>query len=160
MDRVTSGRTLKLLTVVDDLSKECLAIVPDFSVSGERVTRELDRIAVERGYPKSIGCDNGPEFRSMKMFEWAEDNQVTLDFIQPGKPNQNAYIESFNSKLRDECLNEHLWKNLEEVKETIDQWRTFYNEVRPHSSLKYLSPWEFVALKTTQKEEFANLKMV
>lgn len=159
-DRLRSGRTFKLLTVADDFTKECLAIVVDLSISGERVSRELDRIALERGYPKSIGCDNGPEFRSMRMFEWSEDNHVVLEFIQPGKPNQNAYIESFNGKLRDECLNEHLWSHLDEAREIIEQWRQFYNEVRPHSALEYQTPREFMALKTEPNADFANLQLV
>lgn len=143
-DRLESGRRMRLLTIVDDYSRECPAIEVGTSLPGLRVTQVLDRLSEFRGLPRTITVDNGPEFSGAVLDAWAYRKGVQLHFIEPGKPVQNAYIESFNSKLRDECLNEHWFCNLNEAKERIEAWRQDYNTVRPHSALGDLSPEEFV----------------
>jgi len=144
-DQLSSGRRLKILTIVDDHSRESPALEVDFAMGGERVCRVLDRIFEEKGYPRVIRSDNGPEFAGKALDEWAYRHGVLLDFIDPGKPVQNAYVESFNGKFRDECLNEHWFMTLEEAREEIELWRQDYNEFRPHSSLENLTPKEFAA---------------
>ncbi len=119
------------------------AIEVDHSLPGERVARTLDRLSGERGLPKAIVCDNGPEFQGQALDFWAHRRGVALSFIQPGKPVQNAFIESFNGKLRDECLNENYFTSLTDAKTTIEAWRKDYNDTRPHSSLGDLTPTEF-----------------
>ena len=141
--RLANGRRFKSLTIVDDYSRESPAIEMDTSIPGARVVRVLDRLKETRGLPKVIVTDNGPEFISKALDEWAYMNGVKLDFIDPGKPVQNAFIESFNGKFRDECLNGHWFLTLEEAKITIENWRIDYNEVRPHSSLDNLTPAEY-----------------
>ena len=132
-----------MLTIVDDFSKESPLLLADTSISGQRVARALDEIALTRELPKVIRMDNGSEFTSKAMLEWAYSRGIKLDFIRPGKPTDNAFIESFNGKFRDECLNQHWFINLEDAKEKIENWRKEYNEVRPHSSLDYLTPEQF-----------------
>jgi putative transposase len=141
-DTLADGRRFRILCIVDDFSRECLGTVVDTSLSGGRVVRELDRITLERGTPKVIVSDNGTELTSMAVLRWATD-RVGWHYIQPGKPVQNAFIESFNSKLRDECLNEHVFTSLTEAREIIAAWRHDYNHFRPHSSLGALTPKEF-----------------
>jgi putative transposase len=131
------------LTVVDDFSRECPVIVVDTSISGQRVTRVLEELAQFTGLPEVLVMDNGPEFTSKAMLCWAEERGVKLHFIDPGRPMQNAYIESFNGKFRDECLNQHWFRNLSEAVRMIEEWRKDYNLVRPHSSLGYLAPDTF-----------------
>jgi putative transposase len=143
-DSLYNGRRFRVLTIVDDLSRECPALEADHSLTGKRVTRVLDRIALTRGVPDVITVDNGPEFISKALDLWAYDNKVKLRFIQPGKPTQNAYIESFNGKFRDECLNEHVFVSLQSAQQIIETWRQDYNSERPHSSLNDLTPEEFV----------------
>lgn len=143
MDALSSGRRLKCLTVVDDFTKEALELVLDHSISGEYVTRALDQVVRFRGTPRAIRTDQGPEFTGRALDQWAYRNGVDLKLIQPGKPTQNAYIESFNGKFRDECLNEHWFATLAEARALINTWRRDYNEQRPHSSLGYLTPAEF-----------------
>lgn len=143
-DSLYNGRRFRVLTIVDDLSRECPALEADHSLTGKRVTRVLDRIALTRGIPEVITVDNGPEFISKALDLWAYDNKVKLRFIQPGKPTQNAYIESFNGKFREECLNEHVFVNLQSAQQIIETWRQDYNSERPHSSLNDLTPEEFV----------------
>ena len=143
-DRLESGRRMRLLTIVDDYSRECPTIEVDTSLPGLRVTQVLDRLAEFRGLPELITVDNGPEFAGTTLDAWAYRQGVKLHFIQPGKPVQNAYIESFNGRLRDECLNEHWFSTLEEARHQIEAWRQDYNTVRPHSSLGGLTPDEFV----------------
>lgn len=145
MDAMANGRRLKLLTVVDDLSKEAVDIHVAHSITGDHVVEILDRISQFRGYPGAIRTDQGPEVTGKVLDQWAYQNGITLKLIQPGKPTQNAYIESFNGKLRDECLNEHWFLSLSEAKQIIGNWRRDYNEQRPHSSLGYLTPSEFAA---------------
>lgn len=143
-DAFTDGRRFRILTVVDDFTKENVALVPDTSISGLRVTRELDQAITERGMPKTIVSDNGTEFTSMAILKWVQDNGIDWHYIQPGKPTQNAFIESFNGRLRDECLNETLFSSLNDAREELIKWREDYNHYRPHSSIGNLTPSEFV----------------
>lgn len=139
-----SGRRFRVLTVVDVLTRECVALFADFSIPGLLVTRVLTDATKLRGKtPESIVIDNGSEFTGKAMDQWAHEKQIRLDFIRPGKPIQNAFIESFNGKLRDECLNENWFLSLEDARRTIEEWRIDYNENRPHSSLSGLTPAEF-----------------
>jgi putative transposase len=149
MDALSSGRRLKCLTIVDDFSKEAVDIVVDHTISGDYVTRALDQAARFRGLPRAIRTDQGPEFTGRALDQWAYRNGVDLKLIQAGKPTQNAYIESFNGKFRDECLNEHWFSTLAEARVLINEWRRDYNEERPHSMLNYLTPSEFAARART-----------
>lgn len=160
-DSLYNGRRFRTLTVVDDLSKECPVLEVDHSLTGQRVARVLERVALTRGLPDLITVDNGPEFISKALDAWAHANGVKLHFIQPGKPTQNAYIESFNGKFRDECLNEHVFTSLHDAQTKIESWRQDYNENRPHRSLKQLTPNEFAARFNQQEQaEITNLKLV
>ena len=142
-DCVSTGRVIRMLTVVDDCTRECPAIEVDTSLGGWRVRRVLDRIASERGVPEAIVLDNGPEFRGRALAAWSEERGVRLEFIQAGKPAQNAFAESFNGRLRDECLNANWFTSLSDARRKIEDWRQDYNQQRPHSSLNYLPPAEF-----------------
>jgi len=142
-DQLATGRRVRILNVVDDYSRECIGQLVDFSISGERVSRLLERLAVERARPTAIVVDNGPEFTSKALFVWSQRMGVRLRFIQPGKPCQNAFVESFNGKFRDACLNEQWFVDLAEARHHIEAWRLHYNTVRPHSSLGFLSPEQF-----------------
>lgn len=144
-DRLASGRVIKCLVVVDEYSRECLAIEVDFGISGERVIRVLSQLIELRGKPEAIRSDNGPEFAGNALDAWAYSTGVKLDFIQPGKPTQNAYCESFNGKFREECLNDNQFQTLIETQVIIENWRNDYNDERPHSSLNGLTPSEFAA---------------
>lgn len=144
-DALANGRRIKCLTIVDDFSKECLDIPVAHGISGEQVARTLNTIAAFRGYPVAVRTDQGPEFTGKALDQWAYQHGVELKLIQPGKPMQNGYIESFNGKFRDECLNEHWFSDLTHARELINQWRIDYNENRPHSSLGYQTPLEFAA---------------
>lgn len=139
-DRTAEGRSIKSLTVVDDATHEAVAIVPERAMGGQQLVRILDRLAVTRGLPKAIRTDNGKEFCGRAMLTWAHERGVRLFLIEPGKPNQNAYIESFNGRFRDECLNEHWFTSLQHAKVVIDAWRKEYNEERPKKSLGGLTP--------------------
>ena len=142
-DTFDNGRRLRMLNIADDFSRQCVRIEVDTSISGERVTRCLDQAAEFYGLPECIRTDNGPEFIGSAMDKWAYDHGVKLEFIEPGKPMQNGYIESFNGKLRDECLNENWFTSLQQARSIIEAWRIDYNTVRPHSSLGNLTPEEF-----------------
>lgn len=142
-DSLADGRTFRTLNIVDDCSRESPAIVVDQSISGERVVRELDQLAEIRGLPEMIVMDNGPEFTGKALDAWAYRRGVKLHFIRPGKPVENAYVESFNGKFRDECLNAHWFVSMGHAREVIEGWRNDYNEVRPHSALGNLAPAEF-----------------
>ena len=142
-DCLADGRRIRLLNVVDDFTRECLRIEVDTSLGGVRVARVLDQLIVQRGRPRRVLTDNGPEFTGQAMDRWAYANGVDLDFIDPGKPQQNAYIESFNGKLRDECLNEHWFSNLREARRIATEYERQYNTDRPHSSLGNCTPEEF-----------------
>lgn len=142
-DQLASGRRLRCFTVVDDFTRESVAIEADHSVPGERVATVLDRVGRARGFPRSIVCDNGPEFTSRVLDQWAYERGIELSFIRPGKPVENAFVESFNGTFREECLNEHWFLSLREARREIEAWRIDYNTVRPHSSLGNLTPAEF-----------------
>ena len=142
-DQLAPGRRFRVLNIVDDFSRESVAQIPEFSISGERVARELDRLS--RPLPEVIVCDNGPEFTSKAMFFWSKQTGVKLHFIQPGKPTQNAFVESFNGKFREYCLNLNWFASLEDARSTIEQWRQHYNHVRPHRSLGKKPPAVFAS---------------
>ena len=142
-DSLADGRTFRTLNLVDDFSREALAIVVDTSLPGTRVVRVLEALGETRGLPTVLVSDNGPEFVGKALDEWAYRCGVRLHFITPGKPVENAYIESFNGKFRDECLNEHWFLDLDHARELIEEWRVDYNWVRPHSSLNNATPEEF-----------------
>ena len=139
-DTLAAGRCFRTLNVVDDFTRECLAIEVDTSLPGMRVCRVLDRIAAERGRPAELLMDNGPEFTSVALDAWAAQRGVRLRFITPGKPTENAFVESFNGRFRDECLNENWFLDLRDARRTIAAWREDYNHVRPHGSLGGLPP--------------------
>jgi transposase InsO family protein len=139
-DRTADGRSIKNLTVVDDATHESVAIEPERAIGGQLLVRILDRLAVTRGLPQAIRTDNGKEFCSRAMLTWAHERGVKLFLIEPGKPNQNAYIESFNGRFRDECLNEHWFTSLQHAKTVIESWRREYNEERPKKSLGGMTP--------------------
>lgn len=143
-DSLTNGRRLKCLTVVDVFSRECLAIAVDSSIPGSAVAQVFNRLIEIRGAPQIIVTDNGPEFTSHALGEWALTHSVKLAFIRPGKPMENGFIESFNGRFRDECLNEHWLINLAHARSVIENWRIEYNEERPHSALKHMTPAEFM----------------
>jgi putative transposase len=151
-DALADGRRIRILTIVDDFTRECLKMVVDTSLSGKRVTRELSSLISVKGTPKAIVSDNGTEFTSNAVLKWSHDTGVNWQYIQPGKPMQNGYIESFNGKLRDECLNESWFLSLTEAKEIIERWRHDYNQLRPHTSLKGLSPQRFLDCLNENKE--------
>jgi len=144
-DAVECGRTIRVLSVVDAYTRECLALEVDTSFASRRVTRALEQIASERGVPGSIRCDNGPELTSRHFLAWCVERKIELLHIQPGKPTQNARVESFNGRLRDECLTVSWFQNLFDARRKIAAWRIEYNEERPHSSLGYKTPSEFAA---------------
>lgn len=144
-DALACSRKFRILTVVDDFSRECLALVADNSLSGLRVARELDRLIEGRGRPCMIVSDNGTELTSRAILAWQQERRVDWQYIAPSKPTQNGFIESFNGRLRDECLNEHLLASLLEARRIIEAWTIDYNTRRPHSSLDGLTPTEFAA---------------
>ena len=154
-DALANGRKFRTANLKDDCTRECPAIEVDFSLPGERVVQLLNRVARERGYPDILVVDNGPELRGRALDAWADDNGVQLYFIDPGKPTQNAYIESFNGRFRDECLNQHWFTSIGEAREIIENWRIDYNTERPHSSLKYQTPEEFAAARPFHKTQWA-----
>ena len=147
-DSMGQGRKLKILPILDTHSKECHRIEVDRSIGGQRVTSVLSEVASIHGLSENIVIDNGPEFISNVMDEWAYTREVTLHFIRPGKPVDNAFMESFNARLREECLNLNWFRSIEHARRVIEEWRIDYNETRPHSSLGFLTPKEFA-----QKEE-------
>ncbi|MGR7994748.1 IS3 family transposase [Xanthobacter sp. ZOL 2024] len=144
-DQLTCGRRFRILTVVDDCTRECLTLVAETSLSGGRVARELDRLVAERGRPNMIVSDNGSEFTSNAILAWADAAKVEWHYIAPGKPMQNAFIESFNGRLRDELLNETLFSALSQARATLGRWRSDYNGSRPHSALGWQTPSAFAA---------------
>jgi putative transposase len=145
-DSLSNGRRLKYLTVADDFSHECVDIAVDFGIAGEYVTRLLDRAAVFRGYPDMVRTDNGPEFTSRVFMAWAQTHGIRHILIQPGRPMQNGYIESFNGKFRDEHLNESWFETLQQARNAASTWKQDYNQVRPHSSVGRIPPAEFAHL--------------
>ena len=149
-DRTAEGRVLKCLAIVDDATTEAVAIVPARALGGLPVTRVLEHLAVSRGLPQVLRTDNGPEFCGRALLTWAHERGLTLRLIEPGKPNQNAYIESFNGRFRDECLNEHWFTSLAHARAVIETWRREYNEERPKKGLGGLTPAAYA--KTLIKE--------
>jgi putative transposase len=146
VDTLADGRGFRTLNIVDDFTRECLAIEVDRSLPGLRVARVLDRLHATIGLPQAIVVDNGPEFAGRTLDAWAYARGVTLRFIRPGKPIENAYVESFNGKFRDECLNEHWFVSVADAQTTIESWRVDYNTVRPHSSLDGATPHHFAKI--------------
>jgi len=144
-DALECGRTIRVLSVVDGCTRECLALEVDTSFASRRVTRVLEQIIAERGTPGALRCDNGPEFTSRHFLAWCVGWKIELVHIQPGKPTQNGRVESFNGRLREECLNVSWFQNLFDARRKIGAWGREYNEERPHSSLGYLTPNEFAA---------------
>ena len=142
-DGIASGRGIRMLTIVDGFTRECPAIEVGVSLGSRRVTRVLERVIAQRGAPKSLRCDNGPEFTSRHFLAWCEQRGIVVVHIQPGRPMQNGYLESFNGRLRDECLNASWFLNLIDAKRKIECWRMEYNGERPHSSLAYRTPNEY-----------------
>jgi putative transposase len=145
-DQLTDGRRFRILTIVDDCTRECLALVADTSLSGARVARELERLVIERGKPKMIVSDNGSELTSHAILTWADQACVEWHYIAPGKPMQNGFIESFNGRLRDELLNETLFTSLGQARLALGCWRADYNDARPHSRLGWKTPSEFAII--------------
>lgn len=141
-DVLANGRRIRMLTIVDDFTRESIKIAVDTSLNGHRVCEELEQVIEARGKPERILSDNGTEFTSVAILRWCQEREIRWDYIQPGKPYQNGYIESFNGKLRDECLNESIFVNLQEAKRLVETWREEYNERRPHSSLNGRTPNE------------------
>jgi putative transposase len=145
-DRMADGRWFRILTVVDQYTRECLCAYADRSQTGEKVVVQIERLALLRGVPESITTDNGGEFAGKAMETWAYKNGVKLDLIRPGKPVENGYIESFNGRLRDECLNGEIFFHMADAREKLDRWRRDYNQNRPHSALADRTPDEFASL--------------
>jgi putative transposase len=158
-DSLATGRSFRTLNIVDDYTRECLAIEVDMSLPGERVARVLDRLVESGRKPEVIVLDNGAEFAGRLLDTWAVRNKVQLRFIDPGKPIQNAYIESFNARLRDECLNQHWFTSLEEARAVIEEWREDYNGKRPHSSLDNQTPEEFARRYVLMQEAKKRLEL-
>ena len=150
-DALSSGQRFRTFNILDDFSRECLAIEVDTSLPTARVLRVLDKIVAWRGFPTKLRMDNGPELISVQMADWAEEHNVTLEFIQPGKPTQNSYIERFNRTYREEVLDFYLFRSLTEVRDITESWLRQYNEERPHESLGNLPPAEFL-MKYSPKE--------
>jgi putative transposase len=150
-DQLCHGRRFRILNIVDDVTRECLAAIPDTSISGERVARELTAVVSVRGKPQMIVSDNGTEFTSNAILSWAKDHAVDWHYIAPGRPMQNGYIESFNGRLRDELLNESLFIDLDQARKLIAAWVTDYNTARPHSSLNYKTPAVYASTLTAPK---------
>jgi len=141
-DQLSSGRRFRVLNVIDEFSRECVLQIVDTGITGERVARELERRGLQ---PGQLVCDNGPEFTGKALHLWARDHGVQLCFIQPGRPQQNGFVESFNGKFREGCLSQHWFRDLGEARELIEQWRVHYNTERPHSALGYLPPAVYAA---------------
>jgi putative transposase len=155
-DQFANGRRFRVLNIVDDMTKECLAAIPDTSISGRRVARELTDIVARRGKPGLVVSDNGTEFTCNVMLAWCRDNAIDWHFIAPGKPMQNGFCESFNGRMRDEHLNESLYFDLDDAREKIAAWVADYNLQRPHSSLGYLTPAAYAANLPQQEIGCAN----
>jgi len=163
-DRLLDGRAIRMLTLVDNFSRVSPAIEVDFSLTGKRVVEVLERLKVTHGLPTTIKVDQGSEFISKAMDEWAYRNHMKLDFSRPGKPTDNAFIESFNGRLRQECLNQNWFTSLDDAQQIVEAWRQDYNQLRPHSSLEQQTPSDFVVrwqqIRTAQKAEILTLETV
>ena len=155
-DQLACGRRFRILNIVDDVTRECLAAIPDTSISGRRVARELTVLIERRGKPGMIVSDNGTEFTSTAMLAWAQDNRIVWHFIAPGKPMQNGFCESFNGRMRDELLNESLFLDLDHARSRIANWIDDYNQRRPHSALGYLTPAAYAANLSATSDRLRN----
>ena len=144
-DGLATGRALRIFTLVDSFTRECLSLEVDSCLSSRRVTRALDWVIEQRGAPEAIRCDNGPEFTSRHFLTWCESRKIRTVYIQPGRPMQNGYVESFNGRFRDECLNANWFATMNDARRKIEDWRRDYNDERPHSALDYRTPREFAA---------------
>lgn len=144
-DALATGRTLRVLSIVDNFTRECLALEVDTCFASQRVTRVLDGLIAQRGAPKALRMDNGPELTSRHFLAWCVERKIATNYIQPGRPMQNGHVESFNGRFRDECLNASWFRNLFEARGRIERWRDDYNSSRPHSSLAYRTPNDFAA---------------
>jgi putative transposase len=158
-DTLTDSRRFRILAVVDDFTRECLTLVADTSLSGARVGRALDAIIVQRGKPLSIVSDNGTELTSMAILGWSQETQIEWHYIAPGKPTQNAFIESFNGRLRDELLNETLFVSLAHAREALAIWKEDYNTVRPHSAIGNVPPAVYAKLSDPAKQRDGSLEL-
>lgn len=154
-DGLFNGQRFRALTIVDNFSRECLCIEVAQGIKGEQVVDVLNRIKIRRGIPKTIRLDNGPEFISKSVDKWAYEHGVTLDYSRPGKPTDNAFVESFNGSFRDECLNVNWFLSLNDAKTKIEAWRKDYNEYRPHSSLGNKTPSDFAISEAKSRAEKA-----
>ena len=159
-DALSDGRRFRILAIVDDFTRECLALVADTSLSGLRVARELDAIIAERGKPLHCISDNGTELTSMAILRWCQETGVDWHYIAPGKPTQNAFIESFNGRLRDELLNETLFGSLAHARAALAEWRLDYNTVRPHSSLGNLPPTDYATISSSASQRDGPLRAI
>lgn len=157
-DALADGQRFRVLCIVDDCTREALATVVDRSLSGARMTRELDALIRRRGQPDMIVSDNGTEMTSHAVLRWCQDTGVGWHYIAPGKPMQNAFVESFNGRLRDECLNEHIFGNLAEARKIIENWRIDYNTQRPHTSLGGLAPAVYANLNRATRPASLELR--
>lgn len=161
VDGLANGRMVRILSVVDAFTRECLALEADTSLGSGRVTRVLEQLIEARGVPENVRSDNGPEFTSRRMLGWAEERKINLVHIQPGRPMQNGHVESFHGRLRDECLNANWFRTMNDVRRTLDNWRHEYNCERPHSALAYRTPDEFRRIlgygDVESKERFPHL---
>ena len=156
-DQLSSGKAFRVLTVVDNWSRESVVLETGFRLTGESVVQALRRAASERNLPRSITVDHGTEFTSQALDQWAWENGISLDFTRPGKPTDNGLCESFNGRLRDECLNMHEFESIDHARRLIEQWRNDYNDHRPHGSLGYLTPSEYVRSGQRQAAEASKL---
>jgi len=155
-DQLSNGRRFRILNLIDDVTKECLAAVPDTSISGRRVARELDVVIARRGKPDLIVSDHGTEFTSNAMLAWAQRSRVAWHFIAPGKPMQNGICEAFNGRMRDELLNETIFYDLDHARSSLARWTASYNQQRPHSAIGYLTPAAFAAAFTAMGDRLRN----
>jgi putative transposase len=158
-DQLGCGRRFRILTVVDDFTKECLTLVADTSLSGVRVARELDLVIATRGAPTCIVSDNGTELTSLAILSWSQERGIDWHYIAPGKPTQNAFIESFNGKLRDELLNETIFVSLDHARHALASWKDDYNLVRPHSAIGNIAPFEYAKLQRPAKQRDGSLEL-
>jgi putative transposase len=158
-DCFEDGRRFRILTAIDQFTREAVLIEADVALSGKKVVAALERVGTQRRLPEMITVDNGTEFAGKDLDAWAYCRKVKLDFIRPGKPTENAYIESFNGRLREECLNQELFKDLRDAQYKLEVWQKDYNEERPHSSLADQTPKEFIAQQQTAEVQIVNLRM-
>lgn len=156
-DKLENGRRIRTLNIIDIFSRECLKIVTSFSMPAQEVVKTLEMLKITRGLPKAIMLDNGPEYIATVTKEWALKECVKLNYIPPGKPTKNAFTESFNGKFRDECLNQNAFNNIREAQIIIEQWRQYYNKKRPHSSLGYKTPEEYMKSCLYVHKQVANI---